>query len=186
MNTIKNNSGFTLIEVLIAILISGILISGAFGFYSTMQSQTTIQMEMSNIQNITRASLDDISSTLRQAGYKLNGHDPYLINGDTLMVFFNIYNSVDTVTYFIAGQSGTGDYEPQESENTTYYLMKGCSYGTTSIYSDNIVSVNFVNIEDNIIRISITAQTEYPDDTYNYNNGYRTWTLSEDVCLRNI
>lgn len=184
MYTIKNKKGFTLIEVLIAGLMTGVIISGAFGFYVKMQDQTTVQMEMSNIQNIARASVEDISTTIRQAGYKLDSHDPYLINGDTLMVFFNIYNSVDTVIYFLAAQSGTSDDD--ESRNATYYLMKGCSYGSTAIYADNIVSISYLDIEDNVIRITITAQALYPDDSYNFNDGYRRLTLSEEVCLRNI
>ncbi len=192
MCTIKKNNGFTLIEVLIAVLLSGIIISGGFNFYTTMQNQTSIQMEISNIQNIARSSLDDIATTIRKAGYKLNTHDAFEINGDSLMVFFAQYNSVDTVIYFLSSDSDDDDNDDDDddddesSDNSSYYLMKYCSYGTTSIYSDNIVSIDFLDIDNNIIEITITAQSEYPDDTYELYNGYRRWTLSETVCIRNI
>ncbi len=201
MCTIKNQRGFTLIEMLIAVALSGIIISGGFSFYSKMQDQTTVQIEMSNIQNIARSSIEDISTTLRQAGYKLDGHEPYEINGDSLMIFYSMYDEVDTVSYFLASSSNVSgfddddddddddnddDDDDESSEKNTYFLMKGCSYSSTSIYADNIVSINFESIEDNIIKITIKTQSEYQDESYNANNGYRDWTLSETVCIRNI
>ncbi|MFC1475098.1 PilW family protein [Candidatus Zixiibacteriota bacterium] len=195
MYIIKNNKGFTLVEVLIAVLLSGLVLTSGYKFYSAAQSQTTIQMELSKIQNMARSSLDDIKRTLRQAGYKLTSHDPYLINGDSMMVFFNVHNPVDTVSYFLTDPStvnGTMNIDgydiglPQKIDNTTYCLVKSCSFGTASVYSDNIVSLKFLKLKENVIRITITTQSEYPDEAYNLNNGYRRWTLSEEVCLRNI
>lgn len=182
MKRIQNQLGLTLIEMLITVLLSGVLMSAGFSFYSSMQNQTTAQMELSNVQSICRCSMDEIKSSLRDAGFMLTTHDAYLINGDTLMVYYKNNASVDTIGYFLAGRDDDDDHH----ENTTYRLMKRTADGNSSIYADNIIAVSYREVSSNRIEISITAQSELRDEAYNFNNGYRRYTLSEEVFLRNI
>ena len=195
MNIIRKKSGFTIVEILIAVLLSGIVLTAGVKFYTAVQNQSTVQMELSNIQNLARCSLDDIKSNLRLAGYKLTNHPAYeIIDDDKLQVYYNITNPVDTVAYYLANTnigdiieySDDGYTTTSPVDVRTYELVKRNPDGTTSVFADNIVSIKYLEVSDNVIRITITTQAELQDEAYELNNGYRRWTLTEEVCLRNI
>lgn len=65
----KNNSGFTLIEVLIAMVVSLVIMGGAYTFFNTQQRQTVIQTNVSDAQQTLRAAMDFMSRDVRMAGY---------------------------------------------------------------------------------------------------------------------
>lgn len=178
----NNQRGLTLLEMLITVFLSGVLMTAGLSFYSSMQSQTTSQMELSNVQSICRCSVDDIKSSLRDAGFMLTTHDAFYINGDTLMVYYKNDSLVDTIGYFLAGT----DDDDDDRETQTFQLMKRNSDGSVSIYADNIVSIGYQQVGSNRVEVSITAQSELRDDAYRFNNGYRRYSLTEEVCLRNI
>lgn len=69
----NNTNGFTLIEVLIAMVVSLIIMGGAYTFFDSQQKQTTIQTNVSDAQQTLRAAMDFISRDLRMAGYNPNG-----------------------------------------------------------------------------------------------------------------
>lgn len=186
MRKVRNQFGLTLLEMLITVFLSGILMTAGLKFYSTMQSQTTSQMELSNVQSICRCSMDEIKSALRDAGFMLTTHDAYFINGDTLMVYYKNDSLVDTMGYFLAEDQRDDDINGESAASPTYRLMKREINGRVSIYADNIIGISYREVSANRIEITITAQSELWDEAYNFNNGYRRYTLSEEVYLRNI
>ncbi|MCD6527864.1 MAG: PilW family protein [Desulfuromonas sp.] len=64
-----NKYGFTLIEVLIAMLVSLFIMGGAYTFFNSQQKQTTIQTNVSDAQQTLRAAMDFMSRDIRMAGY---------------------------------------------------------------------------------------------------------------------
>ena len=65
----KSSAGFTLIEVLIAMLVSLVIMGGAYTFFNTQQRQTTIQTNVSDAQQTLRAAMDFVARDIRMAGY---------------------------------------------------------------------------------------------------------------------
>lgn len=63
------NTGFTLIEVLIAMVISLIIMGGAYTVFNSYLRNTTIQTNLSDTQQTLRAAMDFVSRDLRMAGY---------------------------------------------------------------------------------------------------------------------
>ena len=61
--------GFTLIEVLIAMVVSMIIMGGAYTFFNTQQKQTTIQTNVSDAQQTLSAAMEFMSRDVRMAGY---------------------------------------------------------------------------------------------------------------------
>ncbi len=180
--------GFTVLEVLIAGLITGILATASFRFYSSMHNQTETQYEVSEVQHQCRASLNDIKKTLRQAGFKLTTHPDLEIYGDTLAVYFSETQPVDTVMYYL---EEFDDYEyykvPDLPDGQQLFkLMKKTNSSTAEIYTDFIRDINFRLIDGRTVLITVTAQVTQRDDTFGENEGFRTWTLDEQVTLRNV
>ena len=100
LKKLKNSGGFTLLEVLIASIITGVITAAAFQFYVRIHSQAEAQYDLSEAQHLARASLHDIKKTLRMAGYKLpTGHEPFTVSGDSLIVYMQGTQPVDTIIF---------------------------------------------------------------------------------------
>jgi len=188
MKRLHNNKGFTISEVLIAVFITGVLAAAGFEFYISMHNQTLAQEEISDMQQASRASLQDIAKTLRMAGYRVGAHDAYQINGDSLRVFYNGTNPVDTIMYFLA------DYAYDELQGIPAFqtgsvpkkLMKQVNSNNAEIFADYIHNISFTALTSSTVQVSIEVQASHPDEDYTYNGGYRTYSALETVSLRNV
>ncbi len=183
----KSISGYTIIELLIAALITSIITAASFGFYTSMHRQSEVQIDVSEIQHLCRASLFDIRKTLHMAGNRLgSGQVPYKLGGDTLAVYFSETKPVDTVIYFLT-EFGPADYAKVPNlpaGKKVYRLMKKRNSAAASVFADFINDVNFVVIDPTTIAVTITAQSSRQDESLQTNNGYRTFSLGERVNLR--
>jgi len=188
MKRLRNNRGYTIIEMLVAVLITGILASAGFEFYISMHNQTLAQEEISDMQQASRASLQEITKNLRMAGYRVGTHPAYVINGDSLMIFYSGTQPIDTILYFLA------DYSTDEKaaipgfpqSNSPRKLMKQVNSGYAEMFADYIRRVSFTAVSPSSVQVVIEVQTSMPDEDYNYNNGYRTYAAAETVNLRNV
>ena len=66
---ITENAGFTLIEVLIALVISLVIMGGAYTTFNSQQRNTTIQTNVSDAQQVLRSAMAYTSRDIRMAGY---------------------------------------------------------------------------------------------------------------------
>ena len=101
MRKLKCSKGYTLIELLISLFITGLLVAAGMKFYVSMHNQALAQEEISYMQQNARSCLQEVSKSLRMAGYKIGSHPAYRINGDSLYVFYNDSQPVDTVLYYL-------------------------------------------------------------------------------------
>jgi prepilin-type N-terminal cleavage/methylation domain-containing protein len=184
---LKCYRGFTVLEVLIAALITGILATASFRFYSSMHNQAETQYEVSEVQHQCRASMNELKRTFRQAGFKLIGHPAFEVYDDSLAVYFSETKPVDTVVYYLQEYADHEYYNvPGLGEDQKlYHLMRRRNSLTPETYTDFIQSIDYTEIDSRTWQITITAQVSKADDTYGDNNGFRTWSLQEQVALRN-
>lgn len=187
-NRLKCYRGFTILEVLIAALITGILATASFRFYTTMHNSTETQYEVSELQHQCRASVHEIKKTLRLAGFKLVGHPAIEISADTLSIYFSETQPVDTIRYYLQEFSHYDYYRvPNLPEGTELFkLVKQRNNQAPEAYTDFIRKIGFQQIDSKTMQITIVAQVAKQDDTFDKNGGFRTWTLEEQVSLRNV
>lgn len=187
-NRMKCCRGFTILEVLIAALITGILATASFRFYTSVHNQTETQYEVSELQHQCRASVHEIKKTLRLAGFKLLGHPAIEISGDTLAIYYSETQPVDTIRYFLQEFDAYDYYRvPNLPEGQQLFkLVKQQNSGTPEAYTDFIRDIDFTQVDSKTMQISIVAQVAKQDDTFKENGGFRTWTLEEQVSLRNV
>jgi hypothetical protein len=175
-------------ELLIALFMTGVLTTAALSFYVAMHQQTETQYEISETQSLCRTSLYEIKKTVRMAGCQLTDHAPYEINGDSLTVYFCDTQPVDTILYFLE-EFSESEYAsiPQLPDGKKLFkLMKQVNSGAPTVYADFITNIGFALVGSTSMSITITAQTSRPDETYNANDGYRTFTVSTLVNMRNL
>lgn len=182
----NNSRGFTLLEILISIAISSVIIIAGFQFFTKISHQAEVQYDISEMHNIYRICMSDIGKTLRSAGYMVNG-PPFEINADTLAVFCSVTQPVDTTMFFLTEYHDTAYQQVPGLPSTMklYYLMKKVNSDTASVYADFITNLSFTDIDSSNVLISITAQVPRGDDTYTKNDGFRTFSLTERVNIRN-
>jgi len=181
--------GFTLMEVLVATALTGILALGAYHFYTAMNQQVVSQQDIAEMQQINRACLEEIATTLRSAGYMLSGHDAYLITGDSLYVFLSETKPVDTVLYFLE-EFSDGDYQTmmvgRPDGMVVYKLMKQVNSAAPVVFADFLTQIIYTPIGSKTIAITLEVQTARKDETLPDNNGFRKFINTERVVLRNV
>lgn len=182
---IQSNAGYTILELLIALLLTGIIAATGFAFYVSMHNSASAQEDISNMQHTARSSLQEISKTLRMAGYKLPaGHAAFQVNGDSLFIYYSDTKPVDTVLYYLTQNTTLAGGKP--SGWAPMYLMKKVNSAIPSIFSDVVRSIDYNVIDSATVEVSIEAQTIRSDDTWERDEGFRSFTSTERVSIRNL
>jgi prepilin-type N-terminal cleavage/methylation domain-containing protein len=88
----RRESGFTIIEVLIAAIVAGIALTAAFAVFINHNKSHIVQAGITDMQQNGRATIDELVVNIRRAGYRLPEALPALAhsdtNPDTLLVAF--------------------------------------------------------------------------------------------------
>ena len=94
MNSIlKKNKGITLIELLVALVISGLLVAGLYRTFIGQQKTYTVQEQVVDMQQTMRAAINRMMTDIRMAGFgNLSMVLPVTINSKT----FNNAINIDT------------------------------------------------------------------------------------------
>ncbi|MEE9194165.1 MAG: prepilin-type N-terminal cleavage/methylation domain-containing protein [Thermodesulfobacteriota bacterium] len=210
---ITKQHGFTLIEMMIAMAITLLVLSGVYEVFTSQQKAYNIQDQVAEMQQNARVAMDMMTREIRMAGYIHESSD-----GDS---------NTDAPTSDVAGESFTGngaedidengtnaitieaDIDGNNQTDTVRYSLSGGNLvreiwtwngtvwgasGGAQPIAENITSLIFTydnaarsNIR--LIQISITARTAREDSGYTHsvnNDGYRTRTLTANVRPRNL
>ncbi|MBI5137937.1 MAG: Ig-like domain-containing protein [Nitrospirae bacterium] len=77
-NPFRDQSGFTLVELLISLVIASVAAAGMFNLYLTYVTSTVRQDQVLQMQQNARVAMDDLERDLRQAGLDVTQGDPAL------------------------------------------------------------------------------------------------------------
>ncbi len=188
----RERNGFTLIELLIAALITGIITAAAFQFYVTMQEQVITQQSISDMQQISRSSLQEMGKSLRMAGYMVPSYDAYEINGCSLIVNYSASGTEDDLsqtTYFLEefdeAEYAKVVFRPDGMQ--LYKLMRddGGADGPQT-FADFITSITYTEIGTSEMAITLEVTTARGDEAFDANDGFRTFVNTERVNMRNV
>ncbi len=150
-----SEKGFTLIEILVAIAISGIVMAGIYSAYFSQQRSYMVQEEVAAAQQSLRAAMYLMEREIRMAGYDpVGGADAGIKNAGANTIQFSEDLSDDPADD--DDGDGNGDDGPdaiiQPREDITYQLSGtdlrritglGTASETAQTISENIQAVNF-------------------------------------------
>jgi len=181
---IHNARGFTLIELFIALFMTGIIAAAGFQFYVSMHNSTVTQEDISDMQNTSRTSLQEMVRTVRMAGFKVGTHVPYRVNGDSLYVFYSDTQPVDTILFFLQ-EDPSGGVAAVEGV-VARRLMKQVNSNPAGVYSDNVRAISYTVVDPSTIDITVQIQTARSDETFSRHDGHRFLSMTERVTIRNL
>ena len=134
----RRDKGFTIIELVIAMAILGVLTAGIFTLYNSQHRVTHIEADVVDVQQNLRMSLESVSKDIRMAGFALtNGANPVAVAGnntglgssDTMTInaagTFAVATRLDAdlSAAVTAGTPLTGDAAPDTFPNTVQYCL---------------------------------------------------------------
>lgn len=116
---IKQNQGFTLVEMMITVLLAGIIMAAVYSAYLTMQKSYVVQDQVAEMQQTLRAAMDYVVRDIRMAGYnptKKATAGIVTATGGQLRVSKDITDNAGT------GNDGDGDVADQ-NEDTLFSFI---------------------------------------------------------------
>lgn len=209
-----DQNGFTLIEMMIAMAISLLVLSGVYEVFTSQQKAYTIQDQVAEMQQNARVAMDIMTREIKMAGYiaeqwfggmapsvDISYNPPNIGNGTPEDIEENGANAIT----FEADVDGDGITETvRYSIDTTnaelereVWKLNGAAWdasGGAQPIAENITSLiftydNVTRANIRLIQISITARTAREDSGYTHpteGDGYRRRTLTAYVRPRNL
>jgi type IV pilus assembly protein PilW len=193
----RGEQGLTLLEVLLAMAIGGLLLGAIVGTFILQSKSYDVQEQMTEMVQTARAAMDMIGREVRMAGY-----DPTGAGFDGIS-----YHSAQL--QLLADLRGANATDPPDgdtndpNENITYvYDSKNLQIdrntgGGNQPFAENIEAFAFAYLgkdghptattaDIQQIRVTITARTAKPDSGYSAHGGYRTFTLASLITPVNL
>ena len=176
--SVRGIRGLTIIELLIALMLSAIVGSAALSFYKTEHAVYRSQTDTADRQGNLRAALDELSLQVRRAGYMVPGTDYLRVSNtrDTLTVFVGSATStaVDTIRYFVSRATATKPI-----------LVRKVNQGTANVFAESIDTVLFVPTSTAPIRGLAISLTSTPQNQFKNTSLQTRRRLGANVSLRN-
>ncbi|MDD5451649.1 MAG: prepilin-type N-terminal cleavage/methylation domain-containing protein [Desulfovibrionales bacterium] len=189
----KRVPGFSLIELLIAIAISGIVLSAVSSLFIMQNKSYSVQEQVAEMQQNARAAMDIMTREIRTAGCDPSGSaNASIVTATSGSINFtqdldgdgNTTGTDENITYSLYTSSGiqkigrdTGGGNQPVAENIQ---------ALTFAYYDSAGNTTAVLADIRQIELTITARTANPDPDYTTNGGYRTCTLTSLITPRNL
>ena len=170
----KKESGFTIVELLIAAFLTSLITFVAMDAYLTQHQQFLVQEQVSDMQQRCRATLDDISFNLRQSGFN---------NPDSLVSYRVGLAANGPDTLEINHHGNNIYYYIDASDSTHPNLIKSIN-GNVQIFADDVEGFELTVLGTYLVEVQITARSASIDE--HTAKDYRRRTYTARVNIRNI
>jgi type IV pilus assembly protein PilW len=184
MNKRKAIEGFTVVELLVSIALSGVIMASIYSSFSSQQKAYTAQEQIAAMQQNLRAALYIMEREIRMAGYDpVGGSGASIVTADatSIRIRRDLTDNAGTggpdgdtadvgedVTYALYDADGDGDLDLGRTD---------AAGGGTQPMAENIDALNFVYLDENgtvtatpaqvrSVQITVVARAGAPDTGY--------------------
>ena len=201
---VRKNEGVTLIELLVALALSGILMAALYRVFIGGQRIYTVQEQVVDMQQNARAAIDRMTREIRMSGYRkdildsqgnVGGFTQVITPGNNVNY---IGNNDDQITIIIADKAITYRLQWNNTDLEMPVLVRD-ENGVSEVLADNIETLQFTytlrngavmdsptNPDDiRMVKVSFTARTKSADPQLS-GDGYRRRGLSSFATVRNM
>ncbi|MFC1823195.1 prepilin-type N-terminal cleavage/methylation domain-containing protein [Thermodesulfobacteriota bacterium] len=200
---IVSNAGFTIVELMVAIAMSGIVMSGIYSAYYSQQKTYTTQQQVCAMQQNLRSALFYMEREIRVAGFNPTGipNAGIITSGvSTITVAMditgdgNVTDADETVTYTLYNPDGDGDNDlgRDNGDGTGTQLVAENIDALDFVYLDGDGDVTAMNSDIRAVQIAIVARTGKGESGYTNSEAYSNqqdnviYTAPGDGCRRRV
>ena len=144
---IKRQQGFTLVELLAAMVITGVVVGGIYSAYYSQQKSYLAQEEIAAMQQNLRAAMHLIERDIRLAGYdpkRSAGAGIKAAGANSIRFTSDIHDGADNNANGVIdepGEEGNGDGDTADvGENITYLRLDPDGNGVFDLYRRDAVA----------------------------------------------
>ena len=196
-----NDRGFTILETLVAVSISGILMAGIYSTYYSQQKSSIVQGQVAAMQQNLRAAMSLMTTDIRMTGYDPLGSAGAGIQNDgtdSIRVTMDTTgdgaadDANEDVTYSLYDADGDGDNDLGRNTGSGNVPAAANIDALNFVYLDAQGAVTATVSEMRSVQISILARTERADpgftnnETYTNQQGTPIYTASGDHYRRRM
>jgi len=171
--SLNTEHGFSLIELITAIGISGIVLAAVTATFISQSRSYDAQEQINGMQQAARAAMDIITREVRMAGYDPTSSSNFGIvacSATSIQITADVVVAADGLT--------TG-----ANEDITYSFDDP----NDQILREAETLVEDIDLFDiDCLDETITSRTAKSDPNYTSNGGYRTFTLTSLITPRNL
>jgi type IV pilus assembly protein PilW len=184
MRAVRSNQGFTLVELLVTLVVSGVVLAGICSTFYSQHTSYVNQEQIVSMQQNLRAAMYIMEREIRMAGHDPNGDSGAGIltpNASSIRIALDLTNSAGTgipdgdvgepgedITYSLQDADGDGDLDLVRTDHNA---------AVTQMIAEDIDVLNFVYLNQNgvvtalpadirSIQISVLARTGRPSRGY--------------------
>ena len=198
----KHENGFSLVELLIAMAITGVVAGAVYSVYHTQQRTYLAQQEMVAMQQNLRAAMQLMEREIRMAGYGLNdgsGEGIQMANSDSIRFAMDINDGSDNDADGVIDEFdeiGNRDGDTDDTGEDITYLRadpdgdgvfdlfrRDASAGADQILTKGVDALNLVYLDESgnvtadlkkirSVQVTMVVRTERPDRGYKDNTIY--------------
>jgi len=178
----SNSDGFTLVELMIAMVVTGIIVAAVYSAYSVNQKTYSAQQQVVQMQQNIRAAFQTIGRDIRMAGYKPEGggaaagFKTAIASSVRFTMDLNedgdVLDTDEDVTYALYSSDGMQKLGRKDNNDTAPAAFQGIAesfkglefYYTLADGSQTLTPGNLANIRS--VTVSLLAQAEAQDLEY--------------------
>lgn len=192
----KHDNGFSLVELLIAMAIFGVVAGAVYSVYHTQQKSYLAQQEIVAMQQQLRAAMQLMEREIRMAGYGLNdgaGSGIQAANSDSIRFAMDIHDGSDNDADGIIDEfdeMGNGDGDTDDTGEDITYLRadpdgdgvfdlfrRDASAGADQLLSTGVDALDIVYLDEagsvtadlkkiRSVQVTMVVRTTRPDRGY--------------------
>ncbi|MDB9823333.1 prepilin-type N-terminal cleavage/methylation domain-containing protein [Deltaproteobacteria bacterium] len=178
----RNKKGFTIVEILVALAIGGIVMGAAYSMYISQQRSYQITEDVSALQQNLRSAMYFLERDLRMAGYNPTKASNYFGFTDLTLTSPELFRfTMDSETE--DGVLGAGETITYSFQDNTLRRDTG---GGPQIIADNITDVSFDFFKQNGDPPANGSEVRRVEVALTASEGEHTRDLSAMVRCRNM
>jgi type IV pilus assembly protein PilW len=188
MEKVKRNQGFTVIELLMAVAIGGIVLGSVYSTYTSQQRSYQITEDVTAVQQNLRAAMCLMERELRMAGY-----DPKNSNQFGFQAAGSYGRATNaTNVYFTVDRDEEGDVDDNDVEQIAFRLngTELQKYSTGAVpwqtVAENISGVSFTYLDASRNTTAVLNEIRSVDLSLSAGKGGHSRILESRVCCRNM
>lgn len=201
---LKNNSGFTLVEMMVAVAIATLFIGYSYAAYLVHQKTFTTESQITEMQYSGGAAIDLIEKDIRESGFGVPDNPNIALGSSTYTTSLAITNAggPDTITLlggFLRIGTLTSNVNPgaftitinwdggiTPTTSLPFLSLEGLTFLTTTGVTDNGDGTATITVSPSVQRFFPTGRVVYAIDVATYfvngNVLYKSYSLSNGTA----